>query len=424
MINQESLIAVENAQFSTNFIKPLYESFCFSKIPATVSFLLTGKEKEKALPESCFSFSGDPYDVALFLFLDGFAWRWMEKHQDHPFLQRFFKEGIVSKLTAQFPSTTAAEVTTIHTGLEVGQTGIYEWFHYSPEVDRIISPLLFSYAGDAVFESLQASNIPASTFFPFKTVYQDLKKEGVTSYLIHHASLTQSPYSQTMGFDAHSLSYFTLRQGVQNVKELLENAQEPMYAMLYFADIDSVGHRKGVNSSEIEKEIIATLNILEEKLQSVLSCQNKKIACLCSADHGMSPIDPAKTIYVNQVFDQLPCFYKKGRDGRPLAPAGSCRDFFLHIEAPYVDKVIAELSRILKGKADVKKTSELISLGFFGGSVSSRLLQRVGNIVILPYLGESVWWWEKHRFEQHFYGAHGGLTREEMEIPFLFYKNK
>jgi len=47
-------------------------------------------------------------------------------------------------------------------------------------------------------------------------------------------------------------------------------------------------------------------------------------------------------------------------------------------------------------------------------------LQRVGDLVVLPYEGNAVWWLEKHRFEQHFYGAHGGLTRGEIEIPFLF----
>jgi hypothetical protein len=44
----------------------------------------------------------------------------------------------------------------------------------------------------------------------------------------------------------------------------------------------------------------------------------------------------------------------------------------------------------------------------------------VGNLVILPYEHEAIWWYEKGRFEQHFYAAHGGLTRKEMETIFLF----
>jgi hypothetical protein len=46
-------------------------------------------------------------------------------------------------------------------------------------------------------------------------------------------------------------------------------------------------------------------------------------------------------------------------------------------------------------------------------------MARVGNLVILPYRGEAVWWYEKDRFEQKFRGHHGGLTPQEMEIPLL-----
>jgi hypothetical protein len=63
----------------------------------------------------------------------------------------------------------------------------------------------------------------------------------------------------------------------------------------------------------------------------------------------------------------------------------------------------------------VVKTEYLIENGYFGGEVSSRFRERVGNLVILPYRYESVWWYEKDKFEQRFYGHHGGLTRQEME---------
>jgi hypothetical protein len=39
--------------------------------------------------------------------------------------------------------------------------------------------------------------------------------------------------------------------------------------------------------------------------------------------------------------------------------------------------------------------------------------------MILPHRYESVAWYEKGRFEQKHYGHHGGLTREEMLIPFV-----
>jgi predicted AlkP superfamily pyrophosphatase or phosphodiesterase len=324
-------------------------------------------------------------------------------------------------MTAQFPSTTSAQVTSIHTGLEVGQTGIYEWFQYEPQVDRIIAPLLFSYAGDKVAESLSSSEVPPSEFFPFETIYQKLQDHKIVSHLVQPVQLSSSPYSQRMGRGAHVLSYFTLQQGLQGIKETLcKRSDQKAYILLYYPDIDSVGHRKGPGSNELEEEVLRTLDLLEKELMESLSLQGKKVALMLSADHGMCAVDPKKTWYVNKEYPRITSFCKKSALGYLLAPAGSCRDLFLHIQEEALEEVFGTLTELLEGRAEVWKTSELISAGLFGSHVSSRFLQRVGDLVILPYEGEGVWWLEKHRFEQHFYGAHGGLSREELDIPFLF----
>ena len=154
MLNQASIDKVGKSGFSSSFCKPLYDSYCFSRIPATIEYLLTGK-KLLTLPKDCLQVQDHPYDMVVLFFIDGFGWTFFEKYQDkYPFLFRFVKEGIVSKITSQFPSTTAAHVTTINSGEEVGQTGVYEWFYYEPIVDRMIAPLLFSYAGDKALGSL------------------------------------------------------------------------------------------------------------------------------------------------------------------------------------------------------------------------------------------------------------------------------
>jgi hypothetical protein len=51
--------------------------------------------------------------------------------------------------------------------------------------------------------------------------------------------------------------------------------------------------------------------------------------------------------------------------------------------------------------------------------VSERLLDRIADLVVLPYAGESVFWHEPGRFEQNYFGQHGGLTPGEIEIPLL-----
>ena len=92
---------------------------------------------------------------------------------------------------------------------------------------------------------------------------------------------------------------------------------------------------------------------------------------------------------------------------------------FLYVEDELLDEAQEFLSSRLAGKAEVAKTEWLIENGYFGLEISQKFRTRVGNLVILPYRSESVWWYEKDRFEQRFYGHHGGLTPQEMEIPLI-----
>ena len=93
---------------------------------------------------------------------------------------------------------------------------------------------------------------------------------------------------------------------------------------------------------------------------------------------------------------------------------------FLYVKDEHFEEAQAFLAQGLAGRADVRRVEDLIGQGFFGAAAPAQAFrERVGNLVILPYHGESVWWFEKGRFEQKFYGNHGGLTRDEMETLLL-----
>jgi hypothetical protein len=124
----------------------------------------------------------------------------------------------------------------------------------------------------------------------------------------------------------------------------------------------------------------------------------------------------------NPHFTGVERFIKPDRQGRLLVPAGSARDMFLYIKDDLLNEAQSFLATRLEGKADVVKTEYLINNGYFGPEISSRFRERVGNLVILPYRYECVWWYEKDRFEQRFYGHHGGLTPQEMETILYSYE--
>ncbi len=421
MINKRSIANVDNSKFSTNFRAPLYNSYGFNKIPATINYLLTGKNEKKTLPLDVLGDLPKRYEKIILFFIDGFGWRFFKKHQNnYPFLKRIVKDGVVSKLTSQFPSTTTAQITTVHTGLEIGQHGVYEWFYYEPKLNRIIAPLPFSFAGDQDLDTLKKSNFDPNELFPNKNFYKDLKLHGVNSYIFQNKKYTPSSYSDVVYKKGVVFPYTNFSQAITNLTDLILKEKNKSYYFFYFDKIDSAGHQYGPDSKEFEAEIDKFLTIMEKVFYQNLFGKLKKTLFLMTADHGQVEVDPKTTIYLNLEFPEIKKYIKKNKNGDLLVPAGSCRDMFLHIKKESVNDVKDFLRKKLIGKAEVYKVEQLINKGFFGQNKPSNIfLNRVGDLVILPYKDQSVWWYEKGKFKQEFYGHHGGLTPEEMEIPLL-----
>ncbi len=382
------------------FVKPRYDSGGFAGIPTRIKDAFASKK----------------YDAVIVFFIDAFGWRFYERFQDAAFIKRIAKHGKIEKLTSQFPSTTAAHVTTMHTGLPVGISGVHEWIYYEPQVDRIIAPLLFSFSGSKENNSLKAKNVNPASIYPKGTLYPELKAMGVESFNFGLRDYTPSIYSSIImeGSEAHPFK--TLSEAFTNVNLLLEKQTKPTYIHLYFDKIDSLCHEYGPNAPQVDAEIETFLLMMEHYFETLLK-GNKKILFMMTADHGMCEIDPQTTTYlnINPNFENFQRFIKKNRKDHLLVPAGSPRDMFLYIKDDLLDEAQAFLATRLEGKADVVKTESLIADGYFGPEVSARFRERVGNLVILSYRYESVWWYEKGKHEQRFYGHHGGLTPQEME---------
>jgi hypothetical protein len=389
-----------------HFVRPRYDAGGFAGIPNRIQH----------------GFASGQYDAVVLFLIDAFGWRFSERFQDAPFLQRVAKHGRVEKITSQFPSTTAAHVTTIHTGLPVGQSGVYEWYYYEPLLDQIIAPLLFSHAGTKERDNLRSTKIEPVFLYPRGVFYPELKKMGVTPYVFGMREYTPSTYSNVVMAGAEVRSFKTLSEAFVNLGLLLEKQTKPVYAHLYFDKIDTLCHEYGPTAPQTEAEIQTFLLLMDYYFDKMFN--RKKILFLMTADHGASEVDPQTTIYLNRgpAFIGFERFLKKNMRGDLLVPAGSARDMFLYIWEDQLDEAQAFLATRLDGKADVVKTESLIADGYFGPEISPRFRERLGNLVVLPYRYESVWWYEKDKFEQNFYGHHGGLTPQEMETVLYSYE--
>jgi predicted AlkP superfamily pyrophosphatase or phosphodiesterase len=333
-----------------------------------------------------------------------------------PFLSRLLNDGYVTKLTSQFPSTTAAHITTIHTGMPVGESGVFEWFYYEPVLDAMIAPLLFSYAGDRDSGTLLKDGVKPLDLFPFpgRTIYNNLAKLGVSSTVYGATAYTPSPHSSVVYEGAEVVPYPELAWALKHLAERLRTDTGPHYYFLYFEGIDSAGHRYGPNAPEFTDAVATTFGLIEREFASALSAGRGRTLFLMTADHGQVAMDPGTTIYIDLEIPGFERYIRANRDGYLLVPGGSARDLFLYIKEDMLDEARRILLARLEGKAEVHRVDTLLSEGFFGREVSERLLERLGNLVVLPYEGESVFWYGKGRFAQPFHGHHGGPTPAEM----------
>lgn len=424
MINSASLHAVQSAKFSQRFARPRYDSYCFSNIPPTIEFLLTG-QGQSALPLDVFASLPTRYDKVIFFFIDAFGWRFFERYAEkYSFLKTILTQGVVSKMTSQFPSTTAAHVTCIHTGLNVGQSGVYEWHYYEPLVDDIIAPLLFSYARDKTMRDTikrSWSSIPTAEFFPRQTFYLTLQAQGITPHVFQYQAYTPSTYSDIVFRGATVHPYRHLPEAFSLLTPLLTaKSSSPSYYFLYFDRIDTICHNHGPYSKQAEEAVDSFLTAMDQLFYRQIQGKTENTLFLMTADHGQVEVDPNTTYYLNRQIPGVARYFKTNQKGVPLVPAGSARDMFLYVKESCIDEAIADLRQHLAGKAEVYRTQDLLDQHFFGlQEPSPALLGRLGNVVILPYKYETVWWYEEGKFEMHFRGHHGGLTPDEMEIPLL-----
>jgi predicted AlkP superfamily pyrophosphatase or phosphodiesterase len=422
MLNASSLNAVNSSRFSQSFVQPLYQSYCFANIPTTIYYLLTGLGKS-ALPPDTLGSLPTRYDKVVLFFVDAFGWRFFEKHADkYPLLKAFLREGVISKLTSQFPSTTPVHVTCINTGLNTAQSGIYEWNYYEPLVDAVITPFRFSYAGDSHTDTLYTSGLPPEAFYPTHTFHQTLQSQGVQSHVFQPASLAYSTYSNVIFKGATSLyPYRNLEEALtQLTSQILAKEESPAYYLFYYDKLDAACHLYGPDSQNLIQATDYFFQTVEQFFSQRLRYQTGDTLLILTADHGQTEVSPETTFYLNREIPEIERYLKKNRAGKVLVPAGSARDMFLHVREELIDEAFALLQKRLLGRAEIYHIDDLIQQNFFGSTTpSSAFLSRIGNVVILPSAGETVWWFEEGRFDMHFLGHHGGLTPAEMEIPLL-----
>ena len=373
----------------------------FPDIPRAVERLLT--DEHEPLPP--LADLPDRAQHVLVVLLDAFGMRFVERHADHPLLRRFARDGSVTPVASQFPSTTTAHVTTMHTGLPVGLHGLYEWHVLEPAWDAIVTPLR-SALGQGEGDSLLAAGLdPAVLVPPGPNLYDRLGAAGVTVTVHQPDRFSPSTFDRAVCGSARLAPFAELAEGVRAAVAAL-TAADRGYAYVYWDLIDTQGHMTGPASPAFDARAVEALDALDDALFGPAAPPiPDDTLLLLTADHGQLDVDPTSVLWLDELHPPL-------RDLRH-GPAGSARDVFLHVPEPDVDATVTALRAAVGDAAEVLPVAELLATEAFGPEVGPRLLERLATVAVLPAPGRMAWL-RGHGDHQHrFRGHHGGRTPEE-----------
>ena len=412
MINQHTLSRFE--PLGGGLVKPIYADYSFGNIPNTIEFLLTGSKHGPLLPADCFGGAYPQPKKVVTFFVDSFGWQfWQQYHARYAATSRVVEKGTLTPISALFPSTTAASVSTMNLGVLPAAHALYEWNIYIPAYGEVIQSLAFTPLGSHQHDACVAKGYdPKRLLEVHETVHQRLARHGVQSIQFANRSYAGSAYNSVASAGAKIIRHVTLAECLVQLKETLLATDGKAWLGFYWAALDTIGHLHGPGTPYHAAEIASFWATFDAVFREVASPDT---LYLFTADHGHVYTHASETRYLNERIPALADCLPVSPTGNPIYPNGSARDVFLHVRPERRAEVLGLLRRHLDGIALVMPMEEALQLGLFGpATVVPELRRRLGDILILPFLGQFVWWREKGRMENTFHGHHGGLSPEEV----------
>ncbi len=297
-------------------------------------------------------------------------------------------------LTCGVPSTTAASLSSIGTGLPPAEHGIVGYTFLDPDTDQVMNSLTWE-GGPADVESFRRA----------ETRYTRLGLQGhpcaaVTLARFESSGLQQLSFAGTALFGVEQEGDHQAFCGLVNTA--LET-HDVIYA--YERQLDHIGHTHGVGSWQWLDQLGAVDDLVQELVRSL----PRDVTLLVTGDHGMVNIPEDRRIVAETT---------AGLEGwRHIAGEGRFRQL-------YADRP-PELARrwrdVLGDRAVVLERHEVLQAGWFGPEVRGDIANRIGDVVVAM---KDDWAVMSTTFPQEFslVGMHGSLTPREMIVPLLVHQ--
>lgn len=328
--------------------------------------------------------------------VDGLGKALLKQRGGHaPFLRQAMENS--RTLGSAFPSTTAASLASLGTGLAPGLHGMVGYDVLDPAQDKVVNQLG---GWDA--------KVDPQVWQPHPTVF-----EQVAEHL--PVTTVSLPRFADSGMTRAALRGSSFRPGASSHARTLAAAEalaasDRALVYLYFNELDKAGHRFGAASAQWGSE----LEELDADMRRLTRQLPADTLLLLTADHGM--LDVAEEFRFDYSAD--PALVAGVRH-----TAGEPRLVHLYFEpdatAAHREQTAAAWRAAYGNQAWIFTREDAISHGFFG-HVDPRVLPRIGDLMVAAR--EPVAFYDMRRVPEtamSVVGQHGSLTKAEREVPLL-----
>lgn len=402
-----------------NEIHPNYTGYSIANLPASICRWLDAPPAlDNPLADTILSRLQPSYQHIILVLVDGlrldffrrFALESIEQGM-HREWGGIFQDGLLTPLTSMAPSTTSAALTTLWTGRLPAEHGVigYELFLKEFGVTaNMIFHSVASFIGDT--GSLYRSGFDPEAFLPVPTLGALFNTHGVKSFAFQHASISSSGLSQMLLQGATSVPYERPEDLWPSVEKALNDHHNGRtYSYIYWSGLDTTAHHHGPSSAKVYAEWLAFARPLAGFLQKLRAKGEEDTLFILTADHGQI----AAEIRPDYDLHNHPDFVRH----LILMPTGESRLPYLFIKSGHEQEVSVYLENHWEGQFSMMLSEQALSAGLLGPAIpNGATIDRMGSHLVIPR-GSAYWWWVNK--ENHLLGRHGGLSREEMLVPFF-----
>lgn len=336
---------------------------------------------------------GQPRHLLTFVVVDGLGADLIADHSGHcPTLHRALVDS-GDVVSSGLPSTTAAALASITTGVPAGTHGLLGYQLRDPRSHQLVNHL-----------KPFPSGVTPATWQPVATHFETATQRGIGTLVVGERRFQGTDFSESILRGGNFVSSHSLDDHLQAYRSFADSNEYGL-GYLYWPTLDRIGHAKGVDS-------VAWRDALEQfegffRTLCSLIAPGEHVVVL--ADHGMVDV-PADQHWVMDSSHPV-------RSAISLW-AGEPRCVHLYLHDPLEAEVIAsELSTILQGVATVLSRQECLERGLFGPGTPA-VFERVGDLVLFAG-GHSALYDEQTATIQsrQMIGQHGSWTAREMRVP-------